>query len=262
MASDGLRCEVADSVAWITLDKPEAMNAFDAALAAELDGALDRVAADAQVRALVITGVGQAFCAGGDVASFHANIDRAADYADAIIGSLHRAIATIDNLGVPVIAGVNGVAAGAGMGLVLTADLAIAAESAVFVMGYTGIGASPDGSSSFFLPRLLGTRRAMELTLTNRTLSAAEALDWGLVNRVVADAEFPDALAAYAARLASGPTKAFAAARRLIRASHNTSLVDQLDDERRAFVANAESDDFREGVAAFNEKRKPAFRGS
>ena len=189
-------------------------------------------------------------------------MEHVTDYVDEIIGHLHAAIIRIHELPFPVVAGVNGVTAGAGMGLLLATDLAVATESAVFVMGYTGIGATPDGSSSFFLPRNIGTRRAMELTLTNRTLGAAEALEWGLLNKVAPDDEFAAGLTAYVERLAAGPTKAYAAARRLIRDSHHTALPVQLDNEHAAFKEITASDDFREGVTAFAEKRKPAFKGS
>jgi 2-(1,2-epoxy-1,2-dihydrophenyl)acetyl-CoA isomerase len=238
------------------------MNTIDATVAAALGAAAEQAAGDDAVRAMVITGEGRAFCAGGDVVGFHNSMDNVTDHVDGIIGHLHGAIARIHALPFPVIAGVNGVAAGAGLSLMLATDLAVATASAVFVMGYSGIGATPDGSSTFFLPRIIGTRRAMELALTNRPLKAAEALEWGLLNKVLPDDEYAAGLAAYAEKLAAGPTRAFAAARRLIRESHHTTLAVQLDNEHAAFKANTANEDFSEGVAAFAEKRKPAFKGS
>ncbi len=142
------------------------------------------------------------------------------------------------------------------------ADIAIAAESAVFTMAYTGIGATPDGSSTYFLPRIIGTRRAMELALTNRQLSAQEALDWGMINAVVPDAELVGELDKLARRLSRGPTRAFGKTRRLIRESLHTSLATQLENEAECIISMGATEDFREGVTAFIEKRKPAFKGT
>jgi len=262
MTTDAIRYHVTNNVAWVVLDRPKTMNAFDAEVAAALGAAVEKAADDGAVRAMVITGEGRAFCAGGDVVGFHDHMDHVTDHVDEINGHLHGAIMRINESPFPVIAGVNGTAAGAGLSLMLATDLAVATESAMFVMGYTGIGATPDGSSSFFLPRIVGTRRALELTLTNRPVNAAEALDWGLLNKVLPDDEFAAGLTTYAEKLAAGPTKAYAAARRLMRDSHHTTLAVQLDNEHAAFRANTANGDFREGVAAFAEKRKPAFKGS
>lgn len=147
------------------------------------------------------------------------------------------------------------------MGLFLAADLAIAAESATFVMAYTGIGVCPDGGSTFFVPRLVGQRRALELMLTNRRLSAREALDWGLVNQVVPDADLVAAVRAQAERLAHGPTLAFAQARALLRQSFSNTAEAQLEQEARSLAAMGATADFREGVTAFVEKRSPSFSG-
>jgi 2-(1,2-epoxy-1,2-dihydrophenyl)acetyl-CoA isomerase len=261
MTTDVIRYRVTNNVAWVVLDQPKTMNAFDAELAAALDGAIEKAADDDAVRAMVITGEGRAFCAGGDVVGFQDRMEHVTDYVDEIIGHLHGAIRRINELPFPVIAGINGTAAGAGLSLMLATDLAVATESAMFVMGYSGIGATPDGSSTFFLPRIVGTRRALELTLTNRPINTTEALDWGLLNKVLPDDEFAAGLTAYAEKLAAGPTKAYAAARRLIRDSHHTTLPVQLGNEHAAFRENTANADFREGVAAFAEKRKPIFKG-
>jgi len=248
MALTTLRYEMNAGVGWITLDQPQSMNALSIELASELRETLGVVKDDPQVRVLVLTGSGRGFCAGGDVAAFYDN--------------LHAAIAYMLDLKIPVIAGINGVVAGAGMGLCMATDLAIAAESARFTMAYTGIGAAPDGSTSFFLPRLVGSRRAMELMLTNRRLDAAEALEWGLVNRVVPDDQLEPELRKLADQLGNGPTAAYGMARRLVRESLYSSVATQLENEANSIVASAKTADFREGVAAFVEKRKAEFKGS
>ena len=262
MDYQALKYENADGIARITFSRPEALNALDPTLATELRTALEEVRGDRSVRVLVLTGTGRAFSAGGDVASFHAHIDTAPAFLRELLMHFHSAIATLLDLPVPVIAGVNGVAAGAGMGFCMAADLAVAAESAVFTMAYTGIGATPDGSTTYFLPRIIGTRRAMEMVLLNRVLSAQEALEWGLVNEVVADDDLGDAVQALAVRLRDGPTRAYGNARRLIRESLNTQLATQLENEGNSIVAMGATADFREGVTAFVEKRKPRFTGN
>jgi len=262
MDYQALLYENADGIARITLSRPKSLNALDLTLGSELRNALEEVRHDASVRVLVLTGLGRGFSAGGDVASFHAHVDAAPQYLRELLMHFHTAIATLLELSVPVIAGINGVTAGAGMGFCLAADLAIAAESAVFNMAYTGIGATPDGSTTYFLPRVVGTRRAMEMVLLNRTLSADEALTWGLVNEVVPDDELAAAVQALAERLRDGPTRAYGNARRLIRESHNTQLATQLEDEGNSIAAMGATADFREGVTAFIEKRKPHFTGN
>jgi 2-(1,2-epoxy-1,2-dihydrophenyl)acetyl-CoA isomerase len=261
MQPQTIRYEKRDGVAQITLDRPDAMNAISVDLAVELRRTLDDAGDDAGVRAVLLTGSGRAFCAGGDVAVFHRELDRSPDVLRDILLNLHAALGRMARIDKPVIGAINGIAAGAGMALALATDLAVAAESASFTMAYTGIGASPDGSSTFFLPRLVGTRRALELALLNRTVPAAEALELGLVNRVVADAELAQAATELAQRLAAGPTLAYARPRRLVRQSLETGLGNQLEDEADAIISMARTDDFREGVTAFVEKRKPRFTG-
>lgn len=261
MALTTLRYDMSDGVGWITLDQPQSMNALHVAMASELRETLGRVKDDSQVRVLVLTGSGRGFCAGGDVAAFHENLDEAHKYIRELVLRFHSAIATMLDLKIPVIGGINGVVAGAGMGLCMATDLAIAAESARFTMAYTGIGAAPDGGTTFFLPRLVGAHRAMEMMLTNRRIDAAEALEWGLVNKVVPDDQLEGEVRELAGQLAAGPTAAYAMARRLVRESLYNSVATQLENEANSIVASAQTADFREGVAAFIEKRKPRFAG-
>jgi 2-(1,2-epoxy-1,2-dihydrophenyl)acetyl-CoA isomerase len=261
MKCSSLRIDVSNQVGWLTLARPRQLNALDLAAARELARATQELASDPAVRAVVITGEGRAFSAGGDVAEFQANVDRGSAFLAELVGHLHIAILHLLEMPKPVIAGVNGVVAGGAMGLFLAADLAIAAESASFVMAYTGIGVCPDGGSTFFIPRLIGPRRALELMLSNRRLSSREALDWGLVNRVVPDADLATTVRAQAEGLASGPTLAYAEARALVRQSFSNTAKTQLEQEARSLAAMGATADFREGVGAFVQKRKPAFAG-
>lgn len=261
MTFSSLRIDLTDQIGWLTLNRPRQLNAIDLEAARELARATQELGRDPSVRAVVVTGEGRAFSAGGDVGEFHAHVDSGPSFLAELVGHLHVAILHLLEMPKPVVAGVNGVVAGGGMGLFLAADLAIAAESATFVMAYTGIGVCPDGGSTFFVPRLVGQRRALELMLTNRRLSAREALDWGLVNQVVPDADLVAAVRAQAERLAHGPTLAFAQARALLRQSFSNTAEAQLEQEARSLAAMGATADFREGVTAFVEKRSPSFSG-
>ena len=202
MGYETIRYEVKDAVAIITLSRAEAYNALNLALGRDLFHAALEADEDRAVRCIVITGAGKAFCAGGDVKDFNDSQDRAGILIKELTTYLHGAVSRLARTAKPVVMAVNGVAAGGGMSLALAGDLVVAAESAKFTMAYSRIAAAPDGSSSYFLPRMIGLRRALELHYTNRVLSAREAMDWGLVNRVHPDAEFPESVAALAKELA------------------------------------------------------------
>ena len=260
MAYQRLTLERAANVATLTLNRPEAYNALDMAMGRELFQASLELDEDPDVRCVVITGAGRAFCAGGDVKAFVDNLGRIGQHIKELTTYLHGAISRFCRSDKPVIMAVNGVAAGGGFSLALSGDLVVAAESARFTMAYSKIAATPDGSSSYFLPRLVGVRRA--LYFTNRPLTAQEALAWGMVTRVVPDAELRGAVDALARELAQGPSKAFGAAKRLLHQSTWESLETQMEAEAQAIAACGHTEDFRAGVTAFAEKKPaPTFRG-
>jgi 2-(1,2-epoxy-1,2-dihydrophenyl)acetyl-CoA isomerase len=261
MEYDTVIYEVRDAVATITLNRPRAYNALDLTLARDLFGAASEADEDPAVRCIVLTGTDPAFCAGGDVKTFAAAGDRAGLLIKELTTYLHGAISRLCRAPKPVLVGVNGVAAGGGMGLALCGDMVVAAESARFTMAYAKIAASPDASSSYFLPRLVGIRRAVELYYTNRVLTAEEALDWGIVTRVHPDAELPAALARAARELAAGPTAAYGRAKRLFQHSTEESLETQMELEAQAIAASAHTDDFQHAVAAFAGKAPVTYRG-
>jgi 2-(1,2-epoxy-1,2-dihydrophenyl)acetyl-CoA isomerase len=255
--------DLRDGVAWITFDRPERFNALDPAMARELCDVANRCSSDRAVRAAVITGRGeQAFCAGGDVSAFAARLDDIEVLVKEMTTCLHAAVSRFARMRAPLIAAVNGVAAGAGFSLVTCCDLALAADHATFTSAYTRIGLTPDGSSTHALARVVGTRRAMELYLTNRVLGATEALDWGLVNRVVPAAELTAEAAALARRLADGPTAAYGGVKALLQSAASESLETQMELEAQRIAAAGASRDGQEGIRAFLEKRPPRFTGA
>ena len=256
-----LALDMRDGVAEITFNRPDAANSLNAALFRELNDAVLRCDADPAVRAVIVTGTGRFFSAGGDLKSFSAQDDNLPRHLKEVTLIFHGAISRLNRMDAPVIMAVNGVAAGAGFSLALAGDLAIAAESARFTMAYTRAGLTPDGSSTYFLPRLVGLRRAKELTLTNRTLTAQEALEWGIVNRVVPDAELLPAARALASELAQGATLSLGMAKRLLDSGLNNTLETAMEDEAQAIAAAALTADGRGGIAAFLEKRTPEFHG-
>src|SRR5262245_3238782 len=261
MGYEAVRYDVHDGIATITLSRPEAYNALNLTMGRDLFHATLEADEDRAVRCIVITGAGRAFCAGGDVKDFADNPDRIGILVKELTTYLHGAVSRLARTAKPVVMGVNGVAAGGGMSLALAGDLVVAAESAKFTMAYAKIAASPDGSSSYFLPRLIGIRRALELHYTNRVLSAREAMEWGLVNRVHPDAEFAGALGALARELAEGPTLAFGRAKQLFHQSTQESLETQMELEAQAIAACGHTEDFRSGVVGFARKQAVTFKG-
>ncbi len=253
--------DVSDGIATITLNRPAAFNALDSQLASELHDAIIVSGEDDAVRVVVLTGTGRAFCAGGDVKSFCDNIDDIGAHVKRLTTALHGAVSRMIRMPKPVINAINGVAAGGGMSLALAGDLILATESATFTMAYTRIGASPDGSSTFTLPRLVGVKRALELTMLNPVLSAKEAVEWGIANKVFPDDQFQAEVSKIAAQLAQGPTQAYGRAKALYYASTNESLETQMEHETLQIAACGKTADFREGVFAFAEKRAPSFQG-
>ena len=251
--------EVTDGVARLTLNRPEVSNVIDLELAQALAEATGRLAVADDVRAVLLCGAGPRFCAGGDVQAFAAAGDALSGLLGPVLDALHRAVSDLAELAAPVVAAVQGSAAGGGMSLIAGADLVVAAASARFVLAYTAIGLVPDGGGTWYLPRLVGLRRATELAFTNRVLDAREALEWGLVNRVVDDDELVAEADRLVTELAAGPTGALGATKRLLRRSLQATLAEQLGDEATAMVQAGDSADGQAGVQAFVEKRRPRF---
>ena len=250
------------AVAVVTLDRPDAANALNPQMAADLADAAVACEADDSIRAVVLTGAGdKLFCGGGDLRSFAEAGDGARAMVLEMTKNLHSAVSRFARLDAPVLVALNGTAGGGGMSLALAGDLMFAAENAKLTMAYTRAGLSPDGSSTYFLARIVGLRRAAELALLNRVLSAQEALEWGLVNRILPANELMPAALETAERLAAGPTRAFGTAKRLLLDGFAQSLDTQMEYESRGIADCLSSADGREGVRAFLDKRKPAFEG-
>ncbi len=261
MSYETLLYAVSDRVATITFNRPQAANAMSPLCAKEFNAVSLAVEADSSVRAVVITGAGKMFCAGGDLGEFAAAGDGARSLILQMTGDLHLGISRLTRNAAPVIGAINGTAAGAGFSLVMMCDLAISAESAVYTMAYTNAGLSPDGSSTYFMPRKIGDRRTRELMLTNRLLKSSEALEWGVVNRVVPDDELMAEAMALAKKIANGPTRAFGEVKALLNSSFDQSWETQMELEARAIASMIGTVDGQEGLHAFLNKRKPEFKG-
>ncbi len=252
-------------VVYVTLNRPETLNALDPDMAAALHAALAGISTDKDARCIVIQGAGNGFMAGGDVRFFQRSLKQLSSddqqALEAIFDDVHGAIRTLRRIPKPVLASVHGAVAGFGVSLLAACDLAIAADNSVFTLAYCRIGVSPDGGSTFALPRAVGLKRSMELALLGERFDAERALSWGLINWVVPAAQLPGKTEELAKRLARGPAVAYAKTKGLVNISFESDLDQQLDQERAAFLECAKSRDFAEGVTAFVEKRPPRFRG-
>ena len=255
--------ETQDGVARITLNDPERLNPITRPMLREIRVALGRIEEDETVRVLVLTGAGRGFCSGQDLTEA---VVQTASPAETVAESLdefyHPMIDALRALRVPTIAAINGIAAGAGANIALHCDLVVAAQSASFVEAFTRIGLVPDCGGTWLLPRLIGEARSRALMMLAEPLSAEEAVAWGLIYRAVPDDSFAAEVQALAARLAKGPTRAYTMIREALNSGASHGLSAQLDVERALQAQAAGSADFREGVAAFSEKRAPRFSGS
>lgn len=254
--------DVADGVARIRFNRPSALNAIDEALARALLAACEDIARRDDIRVVVISGEGKGFMAGGDVARMVEAGPNVGTFVDALLDALEPTLRLLAGISAPVLASVHGAVAGAGVSLMLAADFAIAADDARFNLAYSAIGATPDASSTWTLPRAVGLRRALEIALLSDTYSAADALAFGLVNKVVPRAELAAATDTLARRLACGPTLAYGRIKKLLRGSLGHTIEQQLKLERAAFHESTLTADFKEGTAAFASKRKPDFTGT
>lgn len=261
-----IRLEVREGVATLTLNRPDRLNSFNEQMHLELRAALDTVRAgrvDASVRALVITGAGRGFCAGQDLSDRAVSAaDEAPDLGASVEKNYKPLVMALRALEMPVIAAVNGVAAGAGANLALACDMVFAARSASFIQAFCKLGLIPDTGGTWILPRLLGPARAMGLALLGDKLTAEQAEDWGLIWKCVDDAALLPTVQAVAKQLAAGPTFGFAQTKHAIWASSSNDFPAQLDLERDLMRECGRSHDYREGVAAFMEKRAPRFKGN
>ena len=251
--------ETRGAIAHITLHRPDAANGLDSRMASELKQAAQQCDADARIKVVILGAEGRFFCAGGDLREMLSHGDAIGDAAQALADDFHAAISVLAQMQAVLIIAVNGVAAGGGFSLSLIGDIVVAAESASFTMAYTRAGLCPDGASSYYLPRLVGLRRAQELMLTNRTLSAAEACEMGIVTRVVADAELQQVSEQLASELAGGARLSNAYVRKLLLASAGNDLDTQMQLEGQLLSRSAASPDGREGIQAFFDKRRPDF---
>ena len=261
MSSGTVIYEIRDAVARVMLNRPDKLNSFNIEMHEELRDALDRVEADASVRVLVLTGAGRGFCAGQDLSDRAVSSGESLDLGASIENYYAPLVRRLRKLPLPIIAAVNGVAAGAGANLAFACDLVIAAKSASFIESFRKLGLIPDTGGTYFLPRLVGTARAMGMALLGEKISAQQAMEWGLIWKCVPDEEFAATVDTIAAQLALAPTLALARIKQAIYSSGARTLDEQLDFERDTMRELGRSADFREGVAAFLEKRAPKFTG-
>ena len=253
--------DVRDGVAHLRFAQPERANAVNPAFSADLRRAMIAIEFDGDVRAVAVTAEGKVFCAGGDLKLFYEAGEALPSVAADMLVDFHAAIYKMNTIPKPFVAGVRGAAGGAGLSLMSAFDLVVSGESAKYTMAYTRAGVTPDGTSSYFLARHIGLRRMLDLTLTNRVLSAAEAESWGLVNRVVPDDEVDSTTAELARQIADGASYALGLAKRVIYHGYESGLADAGEFEGRTITQTMAGHDAREGIAAFVEKRPPAFRG-
>lgn len=261
-AYDTVNLARAGGAARIELNRPERMNAWEATLTRDLRAALGVVAEDDSLRALLLTGAGRGFCSGADLsAGFETTPEGHPDLQTSLHERYHPVITTIRELPKPVVAAVNGGAVGVGCSLALACDLVLAAESAYFLLAFVNIGLVPDGGSSAFIPARVGLTRALEMALLGERVHGPQALAWGLVNAVHPDDELAAAADALVARLAAGPTRSYAGAKRQLNAWAYGRLAQQLELEAAIQQEQASTRDFVEGVTAFLQKRAAAFEG-
>lgn len=262
MKFNTLLLNVQGNVAIITLNRPDVANAINLELAMELMRAVMQCDEDSSIRAVLIRGAGPIFCGGGDVKGFADRGEDLPQHLKEITTYLHMAMSYLVRMDPPVVAAVNGSAAGAGFSLVCGCDVVLASESAKFTLAYTALGLTPDGGVTYMLPRIVGYKRALEMALTNRILSAREAFEWGIVNHVLSDSDLMSEAQNLANRLAKGPTRAFGETKRLFQSGLIDSFEGQLKNESRCISEMARSIDGREGISAFAEKRRAKFVGN
>jgi len=244
------------SIAIISLNRPDRGNGLNRAMCDSLQSATRRLAHDSSVTAVIVRANGPRFCVGGDIAEFASAGDAMSDFIDALASDLHDAMLHLQSANAPTIAAVRGACAGAGIGMAVGCDLVVAGESASFTIGYPGVGLSPDGGASFFLSRIVGLRRAMEMVVTNRTVGAAEAREWGLVNEVVPDDDVDARALALAKQVSKFPVGALGAARHLVMAGASSTLAEAYLREEQSITALAGGDEARARVAAFLNRSK------
>ncbi len=261
MAYQTLKFEISDSIATITLDRPNDANALDATMANELLEVSVLCATRSDIRAIIITGEGKLFCGGGDLNEFKAVGDQKEAHLLRMATILHAALIRFANIDAPVIMAVNGTAGGGGFSMVLSGDYVLASQKAKFVSAYTASGLTPDGSSTYFLAKHVGLLRAKELMLTNRVLSAQEACDWGIVNRVVEPENLMDEARALATTFAAGPTKSYGGVKRMLQTAYSGTMETQLEKETQFIASMMTTYDGPHGLESFLNKEKPKFKG-
>jgi 2-(1,2-epoxy-1,2-dihydrophenyl)acetyl-CoA isomerase len=260
MEFEHLLYEKSGGVLTITLNRPDVFNAFNDEMSYELQSALKSAKRDAEVRVIVLTGAGKAFCSGQDLKAIKDSKNRS--LSDSLYKRYNPIIKAMRNMPKPIIGRINGVAAGAGCSLALACDLVVASEEVKFIEVFVNVGLVLDSGSSYFLPRVVGSARAFELATMGKRVTAEQAAEWGMINRCVPSEELDDAIQSYTSYYENAPTKAIAMMKKMLNQSHHSDLDIMLQQEAYHQEIAGNSSDYKEGVAAFNEKRKPKFTGN
>jgi 2-(1,2-epoxy-1,2-dihydrophenyl)acetyl-CoA isomerase len=260
MSYETVLFDVNNGIATLTLNRPDVFNAFNEQLSADVNDVLKKTAKDKSIRVLVITGSGKAFCSGQDLKAIAGSKNRS--LSDSLYKRYNPMIKAIRNLPIPVICKLNGVAAGAGCSLALSCDMIVASENASLIEVFVNVGLVLDSGSSYFLPRLIGSARAFELATLGSKVTAQQAADWGMINKVVKLEELDEEVNKLAEHYSLAPTKAIGLMKKMLNKSFTSDLDTMLEYEAYCQEIAGRSEDYKEGVTAFNEKRKPAFKGA